>query len=256
MRGQLYDRESRSATRLTGQNVRGLTPLKLEKAIQFMMDHRILITCLMETWHSTPHGCEVQEVGQHLVVHHGEKEKTCRRGRNGVAIILSPEARAAWEARGSKISYNGNGRLLMMLLAVEGGLDLQHYLASRTLLWAGHVARMPKSRLPKRFLLSWVRTPRVFGGQEMTYGRSLERHLQQFDLPTKFTEWATLAQDRGAWHKLVTKPPFAIGKPFVRRPRGDTRVTPEDTRRIMAQRAAEIAERRAAFHSSNDQQQP
>ena len=124
MRGQLYDRESRSATRLTGQNVRGLTPLKLEKAIQFMMDHRILITCLMETWHSTPHGCEVQEVGQHLVVHHGEKEKTCRRGRNGVAIILSPEARAAWEARGSKISYNGNGRLLTMLLAVEGGLTL------------------------------------------------------------------------------------------------------------------------------------
>ncbi len=113
---------------------------------------------------------------------------------------------------------------------------------------------MPKSRLPKRLLLSWVRTPRVAGGQEMTFGRSLERHLEHFDLPTTFTEWATLAQDRAAWHKLVTHPPFAIGKPFVRRPRGDTRLTPEDRRRHMAQRTAEIAERQAAFHANTDQQ--
>ena len=136
-----------------------------------------------------------------------------------------------------------------------GVFELPHYLASRTLLWAGHVARMPKSRLPKRLMLSWVREPRLAGGQEMTYGRSLERHLEHFDISTTFTEWATLAQDRAAWHKLVTKPPFAIGKPFVRRPRGDTRVTPEDKRRHMAQRAAEISERRAAFHANADQQQ-
>ena len=86
---------------------------------------------------------------------------------------------------------------------------------------------------------------------------SLERHLLRFDLPTNFTEWANLAQDRNSWHQLATKPHFAIGKPlFVRRPRGDTRVTPEDKRRHMAQRAAEIAERRATFHASTDQQQP
>ena len=113
---------------------------------------------------------------------------------------------------------------------------------------------MPKSCLPKRLLLSWVRTPRVAGGQEMTFGRSLERHLEHFDLPTTFTEWATLAQDRAAWHKLITKPTFAIGKPFVRRPRGDSRATPEDKCRQMVQRAAEIAERQAAFHANTDQQ--
>ena len=172
------------------------------------------------------------------------------------------------------MSYNGNGRLLTMLLAVEGGLTLQ--------VGSGYAPCSGQSSDERQAFYDDVYTQTgcgdardilalfidanaspgvgvhacVFGGQEMTYGRSLERHLQQFDLPTKFTEWATLAQDRGAWHKLVTKPPFAIGKPFVRRPRGDTRVTPEDTRRIMAQRAAEIAERRAAFHSSNDQQQP
>jgi len=29
-----------------------------------------------------------------------------------------------------------------------GVFSLEHYLASRTLLWAGHVARMHKNRLP------------------------------------------------------------------------------------------------------------
>ena len=43
--------------------------------------------------------------------------------------------------------------------------ELEHYLASRTLLWVGLIARMPKSRLPKRLVLSWVRAPRVAGGQ-------------------------------------------------------------------------------------------
>ena len=95
-----------------------------------------------------------------------------------------------------------------------GVLSIEHYLASRTLLWAGHVARMPKSRLPKRRMLSWVHEPRIGGGQEMTYGRSLERHLRHFGLvddsgkakkkspsgglrkAISFSEWATLAQDR------------------------------------------------------------
>ena len=37
-----------------------------------------------------------------------------------------------------------------------------------------------------------------------------------------------------SWHKLATKLAMAIGKAFVRRPRGDTRITPEDKRRYMA----------------------
>ena len=103
-----------------------------------------------------------------------------------------------------------------------------------------------------RFMPPWTREPRVAGGQEMTYSRSPQRHLNHFGLPTKFTEWARLAQDRAGWQKLVTTPPFAIGKPFVRQPRGDTRVTPEDRRRAVAQRAAEIAERRAVFDANNN----
>ena len=71
--------------------------------------------------------------------------------------------------------------------------------------------------------------------------------IQRFDLPLAFVEWATLAQDRAVWCQRVTEPPFAIGKPFVRIPRGDSRATPEGKLRAKAQRAAEAAERRAEF---------
>ena len=84
------------------------------------------------------------------------------------------------------------------------------------------------------------------------FKRSPDIALYHFGLPTVFAEWANLAQDRAGWHKLVTTPPFAIGKPFVRQPRGDTRVTPEDKRRAVAQRATEIAERRAVFDANNN----
>ena len=45
-------------------------------------------------------------------------------------------------------------------------------------------------------MLSRIPEPRVAGGQEMTYGRSLERRLADFNLPAAFTDWATLAQNR------------------------------------------------------------
>ena len=98
MRGELYDWESRSATRLTGQSVRGFISLKLKEVVQFMMDRAILLAYLIETWQGTPNGCEAQELDGFPIVHHGEKEKICRRGRNDMANIRSPEARAAWEA--------------------------------------------------------------------------------------------------------------------------------------------------------------
>ena len=122
-----------------------------------------------------------------------------------------------------------------------GVFSFEHFLASRTLLWAGHVARMPKSRSPKRLMLSWVPEPRIAGGQEMTYGRPLERHLKNFGQARAdcsafaFTEWATLAQDRAGWRKLVTERPFDVGKPHIR---------------FMAQRAAEVAQRHALFDAA------
>ena len=54
----------------------------------------------------------------------------------------------------------------------------------------------------------------------------------------------------------MTKPPFAIGKPFVRIPRGDSRATPEEKLRAKAQCAAEAAERRAEFLTNLTVHQP
>jgi len=137
---------------------------------------------------------------------------------------------------------------------------VEYYLASRTLLWASHVARMPKSRLLKRPILSWVHEPRIAGGQEMTYGRSLERHLKYFGLvddggkAITSSEWETLAQDRAGWLKLVTKAPFNIGKPQLR-PRCGTRVTTEEKRRFLAWRAQETCLNSCALPSMQKQTQ-
>jgi hypothetical protein len=74
--------------------------------------------------------------------------------------------------------------------------DLDYYVGRRTLQWAGHVARMDKSHLPRCLLAAWVRESRPEFGQEMDYGRSLEQWIKLFGLPPRYTEWATLAQDR------------------------------------------------------------
>jgi hypothetical protein len=107
-------------------------------------------------------------------------------------------------------------------------------------------------------MLSWVHEPRIAGGQEITYGRSLERHLKYFGLvddggkAITLSEWATLAQDRAGWLKLVTKAPFNIGKPQLRLPRCDTRVTPEEKRRFLARLAQETEQRRAFFNAETN----
>ena len=51
--------------------------------------------------------------------------------------------------------------------------SFETYLVRRRLRWLGHVRRMPWHRLPRKLLTSWVAEPRVPGGQQMTYGRSI-----------------------------------------------------------------------------------
>ena len=78
-------------------------------------------------------------------------------------------------------------------------------------------------------MLPWVHERRIAGGQEMAYGRSLERHLKYFGLvddggkAITCSEWETLAQDRTGWLKLVTEAPFDILKPQLRSSRCDRR---------------------------------
>ena len=81
----------------------------------------------------------------------------------------------------------------------------------------------------------------------MTYGRSLERYIKRFDLPQAYYEWAHIARNFADWRKRVTEPLFAIGKPLVRRLRGDGRMTAGQKRGDEARRAAETAERQATY---------
>jgi hypothetical protein len=68
---------------------------------------------------------------------------------------------------------------------------------------------MPKSLSPNKIMLLLELKPRIAGGQEMTYGRSLEYYLKHFGQARAdgsaqdFAEGANIAQDRVGWHKLV-----------------------------------------------------
>ena len=57
------------------------------------------------------------------IVHDGEKEKICRRGRNDMANIHSPKARAIWEARGKIFVHHITSKSLPRRIGV---FQLQH----------------------------------------------------------------------------------------------------------------------------------
>ncbi len=90
------------------------------------------------------------------------------------------------------------------LYELIGIKSIGYYIRVRTLRWVGHVARMDKTRLPRRLLTAWATNSRPIGGTEMTYGRSLERWLKHANLPIEFSEWPKLAQDRPKWRAFIT----------------------------------------------------
>ena len=98
---------------------------------------------------------------------------------------------------GVKLSRMRAERISTWELQQGMGLDsMDNYVDRRRLRWLGHVHRMPFHRTPRRMLTAWVAAPRPSGGQLMTYGRSIHRALETFNIPR--TTWATLAEDRAA----------------------------------------------------------
>ena len=82
------------------------------------------------------------------------------------------------------------------------GLDaIDFYLARRQLGWLGHVARMDFSRLPQRMLSCWVPHQRPPGAPRMTYGRTVGKALDVYDLDPQ--KWPALAADRAAWRAML-----------------------------------------------------
>ena len=80
-------------------------------------------------------------------------------------------------------------------------LPIDSYISKRQLRWAGHVARMPIDRLPRKMLSCWVNNKRPRGAPQMTYGRSLKKSLKKAKIPS--TNWHELAQDRAKWRDLI-----------------------------------------------------
>ena len=78
---------------------------------------------------------------------------------------------------------------------------MEHHVSLRKLRWAGHLARMPMTRLPRQFLTSWVNHPRSHGRPKYTYGHSLTKSLKRAGIPSVYL-WSQLAQDRSNWRKL------------------------------------------------------
>jgi hypothetical protein len=91
-----------------------------------------------------------------------------------------------------------------LLERLDVGSFNSYYNYNRRLLrWAGHVARMPMDRMPRKLLTGWVEHSRPVGCPKMTWGRTLNKTLKSYDLPTNCILWSTLAADRRVWQQRI-----------------------------------------------------
>jgi hypothetical protein len=84
-----------------------------------------------------------------------------------------------------------------------GILPIDTYITRHQLRWAGHVARMPAHRLPRKMLSSWVRAKRPRGAPQLTYGRMLRKSMKKLQIDPM--TWGATAQDRVKWRTLYMK---------------------------------------------------
>ena len=94
------------------------------------------------------------------------------------------------------------------------GLDsIEYSIARRQLRWLGHVRRMGPERLPQRMLSAWVAHKRPVGAPQFTYGRTVAKAMDVFDLHR--SRWPALAEDRVAWRAMLRDgaPPAAFRQP-------------------------------------------
>ena len=84
-----------------------------------------------------------------------------------------------------------------------GVLNIDSYFHNRILRWAGHVARMPMSRAPRKLLTGWVSHSWPIGCPQMTSGRTLENALSSKGISKEFDEWIAIAKDRSKLRQLA-----------------------------------------------------
>ena len=85
--------------------------------------------------------------------------------------------------------------------------NINYYYSTRLLRWAGHIARMPMTRLPRKLLTGWAVSPQpqypIRFCQKMSWGKSLQKVLYRADFPLNFEAWSALAQNKAAWRTAI-----------------------------------------------------
>ncbi|XP_069960323.1 RNA-directed DNA polymerase from mobile element jockey [Cherax quadricarinatus] len=90
------------------------------------------------------------------------------------------------------------------VLTTAGLPSIYTILMQTQLRWAGHVARMPDHRLPKKLLFGELQHgKRSQGGQKKHYKDTLKTALKAFNI--NHTMWELIAQDRNDWRAVVQK---------------------------------------------------
>ena len=70
--------------------------------------------------------------------------------------------------------------------------------------WAGHVTRMPDSRIPKQLFYGELHQgKRTVGGQRKRYKDSLKASLKEFSIPIQ--NWEALALNRSQWRSHISQ---------------------------------------------------
>ena len=90
------------------------------------------------------------------------------------------------------------------ILEQTGMSSIFTILRKSQLRWAGHVARMPDERLPKRILYGELQVgARSHGGQKKRFKDTLKAALKDFGID--HNTWETTAQNRVAWCGVINK---------------------------------------------------
>jgi len=150
--------------------------------------------------------------------------RNCVRAITGVSL---------WQQRKYRISTK-------KLLQKCGLRSFRDYVDFRQLSWLGHVARMDRSRLPRKMLTAYVCNPRPQGGVFKNYGHRLVGRcgIVKARLGRRWCDWHALTQDRAQWRLLTRKacnmPPPRIDRPTSRGSSGSrsTRAQRESSRRM------------------------
>ena len=80
---------------------------------------------------------------------------------------------------------------------------IQAILDDRCLRWAGHVARMPEQRAPRRLLTSWVRAKRPTGRPQMSIAHCIRDTIKRAGL--NLNTWVEVAEDRDHWAAVALR---------------------------------------------------